>query len=422
MDHSLFDSLWQGGVKRVFKWSWPCVRETILIEGQRYGTYLGSNHGIKDTFAGSSFVLKVIGGALMPARPTYEALKLRVKKLEEEAQDRKETDAALRESTRRLELSYDQAIIYARELAEEIAERKRAEEALHNARKELEKRTAELARANALFKQEIVERRAPEEALRIEKDNLVNVLNSMEDGVYIIDEQCDIEYANPTLVRRFGPFQGKKCYEYFHNRTKVCPWCKNQEVFSGETLRWEWHASKGGRTYDVIDTLVRRSDGRVSKLQILRDITERKRMEEETRRLEAELERIRKMEALGTLASGIAHQFYEIIGIIIGNAELALYETVREHSAQHNLEEVLKACMRAEDVVTQILTFSREGGHKKEALLVSSVIEEAIRLLLTTLPTTIEIRQSIKSRSGRALADARQIRQVLMSLSVIQTK
>ncbi|MDY6950766.1 MAG: hypothetical protein SWE60_04580, partial [Thermodesulfobacteriota bacterium] len=118
-------------------------------------------------------------------------------------------DQALKESTRRLELAYDQAIVYAQQLKEEIRERKGAEKRLQEARHALEvevqERTAELSRANARLKREIGERRRIEEALRIEKDNLVNMLNAMEDGVYIINDQYDMEYANPALMKAFGP-------------------------------------------------------------------------------------------------------------------------------------------------------------------------------------------------------------------------
>jgi len=342
--------------------------------------------------------------------------------LEEEVGVHKQADQELLESTRRLELAYDQAIIYARQLKEEVGERKRAEKRLQEARDALEvkvqQRTAELSKANARLKREIAERRQIEEALRIEKDNLVNMLNAMEDGVYISNDQCDIEYVNPALMKEFGPFQGKKCYDYFHSRTEACPWCRNQDVFAGRHVRWEWYSSKNQRTYDVIDTPVKRSDGSRSKLEILRDITVRKQMEEDKERLEAELQRTYKMEALGTLAGGIAREFYEVISIIIGNTELGLYELAQERSAQRNLEEVLKACMRAEDVVAQVLTFSRRGERKKRAVLVSAVLQEAISLLRATLPPTVEIREKIESPSVRVMADPTQIHQVLINLSI----
>jgi len=118
------------------------------------------------------------------------------------------------------------------------------------------------------------------ESLRQERDKMLNLLGSMEDGVHIVNQQNDIEYVNPPLIKEFGSFEGMKCYEYFHDRDGICPWCKNHDVFAGKTVRWEWYSFKNQKTYDLIDTPLRNYDGSISKLEIFRDITDRKRMEE----------------------------------------------------------------------------------------------------------------------------------------------
>jgi len=103
----------------------------------------------------------------------------------------------------------------------------------------------------------------------------------MEDGIYIVNQQYDIQYVNPVLKKDFGIYEGRKCYEYFHDRTEACPWCTNPDVFAGKTVRWEWYSFKNQRTYDLIDTPLKNPDGSISKLEIFRDITERKNAEEE---------------------------------------------------------------------------------------------------------------------------------------------
>ncbi len=110
--------------------------------------------------------------------------------------------------------------------------------------------------------------------LRTERDKLVNILNSMEDGVYIADQGHEIQYLNPSLEKEFGPLNGRKCYEYFNDRKSQCPWCNNQDVFSGEIIHWEWYCARNQKTYDLVDTPLRNSDGSLSKLEIFRDITE----------------------------------------------------------------------------------------------------------------------------------------------------
>jgi len=118
-----------------------------------------------------------------------------------------------------------------------------------------------------------------EEKYKNERDNFINILDSMEDGVYIVNQQYDIEYVNPILTEEFGLPESKKCYNYFHDREEVCPWCKNQEILAGNTVRWEWYSSKNQKTYDLIDTPLKNLDGSISKLEIFRDITERKKAE-----------------------------------------------------------------------------------------------------------------------------------------------
>ncbi len=145
------------------------------------------------------------------------------------------------------------------------------------------------------------------------------------------------------------------------------------------------------------------------------DITKLRRAEEERRGAETQLRQAQKMEALGTLAGGIAHDFNNILGIIVGYTELASWSMPDNLRAKDQLGEVLKAANRAKDLVQQILAFSRQGEKEKRPVQVSLIFKEALKMLRATIPSTIEIKLDISSRST-VLGDPTQIHQILMNL------
>jgi len=101
-----------------------------------------------------------------------------------------------------------------------------------------------------------------------------------------VDKNLDIEYTNLVIEREFGPVAGRKCYKYLHDRKESCPWCKIDEVFAGNTIRWEWYSEKNGRYYDLLETPMKNADGSISKFEIFRDITDRRLAEDALRQSE----------------------------------------------------------------------------------------------------------------------------------------
>jgi signal transduction histidine kinase/ActR/RegA family two-component response regulator len=149
---------------------------------------------------------------------------------------------------------------------------------------------------------------------------------------------------------------------------------------------------------------------------VQREITERKQAEAMQTKLEAKLRQAQKMEAIGTLAGGIAHDFNNILGAIIGYTELATLDLTKEAPSRESLAEVLKAGNRAKELVRQILSFSRQEEHERKPMQLQSVIDEALKLLRATLPSTIEIRATLDPKTSLILGDPTQIHQVMMNL------
>ena len=131
--------------------------------------------------------------------------------------------------------------------------------------------------------------------------------------------------------------------------------------------------------------------------------------------LEKRLAQAQKMESIGTLAGGIAHDFNNILSAVIGYTELSLIDIPKGSALQNNLQQVLKAGGRAKDLVRQILTFSRQRENELVPVKVSLIVNEALKLLRASLPTTIKMHHHIKSYLA-VLTDPTNIHQVLMNL------
>ncbi|MFA7382601.1 MAG: PAS domain S-box protein [Desulfurivibrionaceae bacterium] len=177
------------------------------------------------------------------------------------------------------------------------------------------------------------------------------------------------------------------------------------------------HRRKDGSTFPVEVRIVLVEEGDNRYLQgLARDISDRLKADTEKEKLEAQLRQAQKMEAVGTLAGGIAHDFNNLLSPIIGFSELILLERSVDNTGTKRIREILSAANRAKELVKQILTFSRRSEHKMAPLMVQPVIKEALKLLRSSIPSSIEIQQNINPECGAVLADPGQIHQIIMNL------
>jgi PAS domain S-box-containing protein len=139
------------------------------------------------------------------------------------------------------------------------------------------------------------------------------------------------------------------------------------------------------------------------------DITARRQLEEQFRQAQ-------KMEAIGQLAGGVAHDFNNILAAILGNTQLALADTATGHPARESLEEIRKASLRASNLVQQILAFSRHQPLQRRVVELGPTLQEAYNFLRATLPSVVELTLSIDAAAPPVLADQTQIYQVIANL------
>ncbi|MDJ0882902.1 MAG: PAS domain S-box protein [Desulfobacterales bacterium] len=155
-------------------------------------------------------------------------------------------------------------------------------------------------------------------------------------------------------------------------------------------------------------------DARVS--GVIQDITAAKQAAAEKTQLENQLRQAQKMESIGTLAGGIAHDFNNILSPIIGFAEMTAEDLPAESQARANLGEILKAGRRAQEMVQQILTFSRQNSQERKPVQLAPIVQESLKLMRSSLPATIEIRPYIETEDGFVMGDTTQIHQMVVNL------
>ncbi len=161
------------------------------------------------------------------------------------------------------------------------------------------------------------------------------------------------------------------------------------------------------------------AEGRIF-IAYLRDVTVARQAEKERQRLEGQLRQAQKMEAIGQLTGGVAHDFNNILASVMGYVVLAeerATDTGDAKSAEY-LDQALASCRRARDLIKQMLTFSRGGRGEPRALSLAAVVRDGLPMLRSALPSTLEIEVAVDDSVAAVLMDEVQAHQVLLNLAI----
>lgn len=241
------------------------------------------------------------------------------------------------------------------------------------------------------------------------RDEWVNTFNAIGDCMMVLDANGHIRRANDAAIRIHAlPVETMIDLDFNelcgHDNSVAATLADHQPhsvEIEHETL---------GRIFLTSAFPICSAEGKLHNIiHIAHDITEQKRLKEQ-------LAQSQKMEAIGTLAGGIAHDFNNILGAILGYADLAERDCPPGSALKEYLSQIHRAGDRAKQLVRQILVFSRQAETKKVPLQPAPLIQETLRLLRASLPTTITIKQDIDETTGLILADPTHIHQILMNL------
>ena len=247
---------------------------------------------------------------------------------------------------------------------------------------------------------------------------LLRAIEQNPASIEITDRMGNIEYVNP----RFEQVTGYTMAEVVGRNPRFLksgqtPAATYVDLWKAISEGGEWRGelcnrSKSGALFweFVAISAIKDESGQIDHyVAVKEDITER-------RQIEARLRESQKMEALGILAGGVAHDFNNALAIITGNVELARQDVGPEHPALESLEEIAKASRRSKDLVQQILAFSRRQTLERKPTSLSMVVLESARLLRASIPAKVNIKVDCKPDTPVVLAAVTPIKQMLLNL------
>ncbi|MFZ2447939.1 MAG: PAS domain S-box protein [Syntrophobacteraceae bacterium] len=258
------------------------------------------------------------------------------------------------------------------------------------------------------------------------------ILNAAEDGIIGLDTKGGCVFANPASAGMLGyeidEMIGRDIHQLIHHHkadgssypATECPMSKTLADGIRCRIRDEVLWTKDGGSFPAVysSTPIVENGEVTGAVLTFRDVTARRKAEEARKNLRDQLRQAQKMEAIGTLAGGIAHDFNNILTPILGYCELCLHEVENNSSLYRKIDQVLKSSLRAKDLVSQILAFSRKNELELRPVQVSLIVKEALNFLRSSLPSTIIIRRQVDpdALQGRVLADPTRIHQIMINL------
>lgn len=294
----------------------------------------------------------------------------------------------------------------------------------------VDERTLQLSESNQQLLMEIVEREHSESALRKSE----NLLNESQKVAHIGHYEYDIVSGTWTSSRELDAIfgidavfsrdtQGWLQIVHPEQRDEMAEYLSRQILEQHLTFEREYRIQ---RVSDQIERWVYglgelefdRGGQLIKMFGTIQDITDRKRSEEEHRKLEQQMQHAQKLESLGVLAGGIAHDFNNILMSILGHAELAMMRMSPASAARDNLFSIEKAAQRAADLSRQMLAYSGKGRFVLENIELGELITEMVHMLEVSISKSVLLRLNLAAGLPPVEVDATQIRQVLMNLVI----
>jgi PAS domain S-box-containing protein len=271
--------------------------------------------------------------------------------------------------------------------------------------------------------EDITERKQAEDALRGSEERFRTLIENNAEVISLLDAHARVHYVSPAITAVLGytveEHVGQNAFDLLHpedhdaNAALFAQLLKapglvvrSQFRFRHKDGSWRWLEASGSNHL---------GDATLQAIVVnFRDITERKRAEEERRQLEAQILHAQKLESLGVLAGGIAHDFNNLLTAMLGHASFALMQLPPGSVACPMLREIEKAAQRAAELTQQMLAYAGKGRFVVQSLRLDTLVQEMTKLLQTVVSKKAQVELRLEPATLRG--DATQIRQVVMNL------
>jgi PAS domain S-box-containing protein len=246
-------------------------------------------------------------------------------------------------------------------------------------------------------------------------------------GVIQFDLEGRVRDWNPTAVKMFGFSREEAIGQHWTFLVPEPVWASLEKLWEelwtrhGGSRSTNDNRTKDGRIIQCewYNTPLIDPDGKaIAVASLVMDVTDRKRVEDEKRDLERQVQQAQKLESLGVLAGGIAHDFNNLLMVVLGHAELALKEISPMSPARWNLTEITTATQRAADLSRQMLAYAGKSSFAMEWVGLRELVEEMAHLLKTAISKKAILTLNLERGLPPIEADPSQIRQIVMNLII----
>jgi PAS domain S-box-containing protein len=275
---------------------------------------------------------------------------------------------------------------------------------------------------------DITEQKVAAESLRASEEHLRNIVDHASEIIYTLSPEGNITFVSPAWTRLLGhpvtEIEGRHFTSFVHAEdVTACTEFLKRLMSTGQPQQsveyrikhqsgaWRWHVSVGS---PVMDT---RGQTRYC-VGIAQDITWKKQAEEERAKLEAQLFQAQKMESIGRLAGGVAHDFNNMLNVILGHTELIKLDLASDHCLLKEMNEIEKAAGQARDITRQLLAFSRKQIISPRSININDLITDSQKTLARLIGEDINLRFYPEKDIWKTRLDPSQLNQIIFNLAV----